>query len=112
MPITVYWACLEDEWMAAKAPDSVLSNFYKKDLLDHSTDMSSVAPCPGFNGNLKNVFALRSLYDYSFTISESGISTEKYDQQFFESHVLVRSLEKKLFSFKNRYIFFETKVVY
>jgi hypothetical protein len=106
VPITVYWACLEDEWMAAKAPDSVLANFYKKDLLDHSNDMSSVAPCPGFNGNLKNVFALRSLYDYSFTVSSSGVSTDKYDQDFFESHVLIRSLEKKLFSFKNRYIFF------
>lgn len=106
MTITVYWACLEDEWMAAKTPDLVSSNFYKKDLLDQSTELSSVAPCPGFNSNLKNVFALRSLYDYSFTVSGSEVRTEKYDQEFFEAHVLIRSLEKKLFSFKNRYIFF------
>lgn len=106
MTTTVYWACLEDEWMAAKAPDPVSSTFYKKDLLDSRTEMSSVAPCPGFNSNLKNVFALRSLYDYSFTVSGSEVRTEKYDQEFFESHVLIRSLEKKLFSFKNRYIFF------
>lgn len=106
MTITVYWACVEDEWMAAKEPDSVAFNFYKKDLLDHSTELSSVAPCPGFNSNLKNVFALRSLYDYSFTVSPGGISAEKYNQQFFETHVLVRSLEKRLFSFRNRYIFF------
>ena len=106
MSITIYWACLEDEWMAATPPESVASSFYKKHMVDKSTDMSNIGPCPGFNGNLKNVFTLKSLYSYDFTIKDGQVMTDKYDQEFFESHVLIRSLEKKLFSFKNRYVFF------
>ena len=33
MSITVYWACLEDQWMMAKDPDYIASVFYKKNYL-------------------------------------------------------------------------------
>jgi hypothetical protein len=106
MTINVYWACAEDQWMLAEKPDPVSSWFYKKGLSDKNEPSSCINYCPAFNSNLNNLFALRSLYDYEFTADQSSISTPMYDQKFFEDHVYVRSLEKKFFSFRNRYIFF------
>lgn len=106
MTVTVYWACLEDEWMSAAPPESVSKHFYKKNKIDTSSSMSNVGLCPGFNLNLKNLFTLKSLYDYEFSIMGNEVGTNTYDQAFFEAHVGVRSLEKKLFAFRNRYIFF------
>lgn len=106
MAVTVYWACLEDEWMAATPPEPVAAHFYKKGLVDTSTNMSNIKYCPGFNSNLKNVFTLKSLYDYEFTVKNNEVITTKYDKEFFESHVIIRSIEKRMFSFSNRYIFF------
>lgn len=106
MSITVYWASLEDQWMLAKEPDSVTSVFYKKGLSDKNNPNSCMNYCPAFNKNLQNLFALRSLYDYEFSIENNQINSPVYDQTFFDEHVQIRSIENKFFSFRNRYIFF------
>jgi hypothetical protein len=106
MTITVYWACVEDEWMLATPPDSVESKFYQTYKFDKSEPESLINYCPSFNGNLKNLYTLKSIYNYDFRVENSVLQTEKYDQQFFSKHVTVRSLGKKFFSFHNRYIFF------
>lgn len=107
MAITVYWACLEDNWMAADEPKSVSEIFYNKNIIDPSNRGSMINYCPSFNKNLKNLYTLNSLFDYSFWINpDNTLATKHYDQEFFESHVVVRSLEKKFFSFQTKYIFF------
>jgi hypothetical protein len=106
MSITVYWACTEDQWMMAEKPESVTSIFYSKNIADKTDTKMSLQYCPAFNDNLTNVYALRSIYDYEFSISNNEVSTNYYDQNFFEKHVHIRSLEKRFFSFRNSYIFF------
>lgn len=106
MAINVYWACTENQWMLAEKPESVASIFYKKNLNDKADNKLSLNYCPVFNDNLINLFALKSIYDYEFNISDNEIATNFYDQTFFETHVHIRSLEKKFFSFRNSYIFF------
>jgi hypothetical protein len=106
MTITVYWACLENEWMLAQPPESVASRFYQNYSVNHAEPQSLINYCPAFNGNLKNLFALKSIYDYNFRIENGYLKTESHNQQFFNEHITVRSLEKKFFSFNNRYIFF------
>lgn len=107
MAINVYWACLENQWMLANEPDSVSQVFYEKKLYDKNDPQLMLNACPAFNKNFTNLFALRSLYDYEFTIEPDGhIHTKYYDQKFFEDHVVVRSAEKRMFSFCNRFIFF------
>jgi hypothetical protein len=106
MSIIVYWACLEDQWMLAKEPESVSSIFYKKGLSDKNNPHTSMNYCPAFNKNLHNLYALRSLYDYDFSVVDNGLQSKYYDQKFFDDHVQVRSLETKFFSFRNRFIFF------
>jgi hypothetical protein len=52
------------------------------------------------------MFALRSIYSYKFGIRNGQLGTDDFDQTFFERHVNVKSLEKKLFSFQQSFIFF------
>jgi hypothetical protein len=106
MTINVYWACIEKEWMLASPPESVASIFYKKNLIDENNRSSQINYCPAFNDNLKNVFAIKSLYNYEFYMTNGSLRSNDYDQEFYDDHVLIRSYEKKFFSFKNSYIFF------
>lgn len=106
MTINVYWACIEDQWMLADPPDSVSAIFYKKYSFEKNEPQSWINYCPAFNSNLKNLFVLRSIYDYSFKIENNNIISESQDQNFFNNHVTIRSFNKKFFSFKNNYIFF------
>jgi hypothetical protein len=106
MTITVYWACLEDQWMLAQQPQSVASKFYQNYSFNNDEPASLINYCPSFNGNLKNLYTLQSIYDYDFKIINDQISTDKYDGQFFNEHVTIRSFKNRFFSFNNRYIFF------
>lgn len=100
--ITVYWACLEDETLRAKEPQPI----YNKILLKESTKNSGLLFCPGFKDYTKNIFGLQSLYDYEFTIENNQVFSKTYDQNFYDIHMVVRSIEDKLFSFCQRFIFF------
>jgi hypothetical protein len=106
MTINVYWACIEPEWMLAQEPESVASIFYKKNLHDSKNGMAMLNHCPSFNKNLKNLYALRSIYEYDFIIDDEKITSNFYDEQFFNTHVNVRDIKKRLFSFKQCFIFF------
>jgi hypothetical protein len=106
MAINVYWACIEKEWMLATPPDSVASIFYKKNFINENDRLSQINYCPAFNDNLKNLFAIRSLYNYEFYLQNGSLRSENYDQEFYNDHVLIRSYEKRFFSFKNSYLFF------
>lgn len=106
MAITVYWASLEPEWMAAEEPESVASIFYKKGLHDSNNPRTQMNYCPSFNAYLKNLYTMKSLFDYAFTINGKEIGSPYPDPELFDRYIMVRDGEKKFFSFKNRYIFF------
>ena len=95
MAITVYWACLETEWMRSKTPELVLPKYIK----DFNKSDNWVKYCPAIRDELKNTFALRSIYDYQFTLLKDSVSSTFYDQDFFNRHVVVRSMEERSFSF-------------
>jgi len=107
MAITVYWACLEDEWIKASEPEKVTQRFYTRGIKDSdSSSLSAINYCPVFNGSLINTYAIKSIYDYSFEIKNNKCVSDKYDQKFFDNHVGIRSIEKKFFSFFVKYVFF------
>jgi hypothetical protein len=107
MAITVYWACLEDEWVKASEPEKVSQRFYTRGIKDDNiSSYAAINQCPVFNGSLVNTYAIKSIYDYSFKIQENRCISDKYDQKFFDDHVIIRSLEKKFFSFLVQYVFF------
>jgi len=102
MSINVYWSSLEDEWMRAEEPFLVTKG------LGNRLDVSETPlfSCPAFQESTKNLFALKSMYDYRFWINEKEIQSDMYDQKFLEDRVLVRSLKEKMLSFGQYYSFF------
>ena len=103
--INVFWACPEKEWMYAKEPDKISDIFYSRFKADENP-YSHINRCPSFNGSLKNLFALRSLYNYNFQIVDNNLISNLYNQEFFNSHITIRSINQKFFSFSNKFIFF------
>jgi hypothetical protein len=102
--MNVYWACVEAEWMAATEPESVSKLFYEKYKFDKSEPDSMLNNCPSFNGHLKNLFAVRSLYDYEFKIDGDNVTSQSNSN--LDKRLVVRSLSNRFFTFFNKYIFF------
>lgn len=101
--ITVYWTCLDKEWLRAKEPTLI----YNKILERSSTKTIRLPQCPGFKDYTTNLFGLHSLYDYELKIIEnSQVVSNIYDQEFFNSHVVIRSAEDKCLSFAQTFLFF------
>ena len=96
--INVYWACIENEWLRATAPEPVASIFYKDRKYDKNQPDVNMHHCPSFNSHMENMFALRSIYSYKFGLRDGQLGTDDYDQAFYERHVNVKSVEKKLLS--------------
>jgi hypothetical protein len=104
--MNVYWACTDDNWLRSTAPESVSSLYFKSEKYDGENRRLNLQYCPGFKDNLKNLFAIRSIHDYSFSIIDGEVVSPMQDQYFFDKHVLIRSIDKKAFSFKTHYLFF------
>jgi hypothetical protein len=100
--INVYWACLEKEWLRADQPIPILSKFIK----DNSEIKNSVDVCPAFRLENRNVFGLKSLYSYNFSIDGNTIGSSLYDQEFYDWHVCVRNFNKHFFTFSQEFVFF------
>ena len=102
--INVFWSCLEPEWMRAEEPAAVLPEFIRNDKMSESR----IPLCPAFRNELHNVFGVKSIYDYEFSVNtETGeVSTTTYDQKFYNRHVIVRSMKERTFTFSQEMIFF------
>lgn len=104
--INVYWACIENEWMRSSEPEPVSKTYYKKFHPDNKNNLSSINRCPFFNGYLNNLYEIKSIYDYEFYIENDSIKTTYYNDNFIDNHLIIRSMENKMFSFTQKYIFF------
>lgn len=105
--VKVYWTCIEKEWLRAEPPQPVSTLFYqdRKYTSDHPD--VNMHFCPAFNDHLKNMFGIKSLYSYKFRIDPDGnVLSNDFDQDFFARHVNIKSVNKKLFSFNQSFIFF------
>ena len=102
MSINVYWACLEDEWMRAEAPHSILKSFFEGTSLRES----GLAKCPAIRDELFNTYGLKSIYDFEFSMIDNEVRTNYHDQNFFNNHIVIRSINERAFSFTQKFIFF------
>ena len=102
--INVFWSCLEPEWMRAEEPAAVLPEFIRNDKMSESR----IPQCPAFRNELHNVFGIKSIYDYEFSVNTatSEVSTTVYDQKFYNRHVIVRSMKERTFTFSQEIVFF------
>jgi len=102
MSINVYWSCVENEWLRAEQPVSVYETLMKKNEFSET----KISMCPAFTLDTKNLFGIKSIYSYNFSLNTTEISSNLYDQSFFDRHVLVRSMKERTFSFLQYYTFF------
>lgn len=91
--------------MRAEEPQSAIKTFYQSKIFNEETGISK---CPSFSKYYKNVFYLKSIYDYEFTIDPKtkNVASNMYNQDFYNRHVVVRDAESKMFSFSTQFIFF------
>jgi len=106
MAITIYWACLEEEWMRCKEPSSVVKHFYETHSCSSTNKLMGMNFCPSFNLSLKNTYELKSLYNYNFNVVDGRVVSDMHDQNFYNNHVIERSIEEKFFSFSQMKVFF------
>ena len=114
MTINVYWASLNDNWFAAREPDSVFKNLTNKYKDVKFNAGNQLLMCPAVKDYHNNLFCLRSLQDYQFKINydlenpeNTNVTSNDLDQSFFQDRVTIRDLNTKMFSFRaNTYLFF------
>lgn len=104
--VNVYWSCIENEWLRATEPESVSEIFYKNNRYDKDDPDFNMHFCPAFNAHMKNLYALKSMYSYSFRVTNNSVASDDYDQDFFNRHINIKSIKKKLFSYQQSFIFF------
>jgi len=108
LSINVYWSYFGDSWIRATPPENFIKNFYEKYIpISGNDEIKRMASCPGMKKYFKNIYAVKSMYDYDLTINEDfQVSSSMHDQDFFNNHVLVRDAKIGLLSFSQNYIFF------
>jgi hypothetical protein len=108
LSINVYWSYFGESWIRATAPENFIKSFYEKYIPISSNDeIKRMASCPGVKNYFKNIYSVKSMYDYALNIDDDLVVTsEMHDQDFFNKHVLVRDAKIGLLSFSQNYIFF------
>lgn len=101
MSVIVYWAVYENEWLRAKSPEPIYKDFVKN--IDNETKIKS---CAAIKDYMHNMFEIKSLYSYNFKVDKDKTFSEMYNQEFFDTHVIVRSQKDKIFSFRQGFCFF------
>jgi len=108
-PIIIWWGVdtseeSYEEGIRAEEPIPIFKNFLTEYAgVDENTKL--LARCPAIVDELTNLYGVKPYYDYKLNIAPNNeITTEDYNQQFFNSHVLVRSA--RFISFKTNHIFF------
>lgn len=102
--ITIYWSVdhrVNTSSLRIPEPENV----YKRALANKDLDEIKYHRCPAVRDYMKNVFALKSPYEFEFEVTDEGIVSGYYDQDFFDRHVVVRSMKERLFSFMQYTIF-------
>lgn len=108
MSIDVFWTYDIGTKESIRAEDPV--DILKKFLVKDDNFRSDYASCPTVRDHLKNLYGFRHIFDVKFhfdiTNSIVNIEKKKFD---LKDRFLVRSFDRKLFSFPCSYIFFTEK---
>jgi len=117
-PIIIWWGIDTSDWerdelhkipslqqgIRAEEPIPILKKF----LIEYAGedgDTRMLSRCPAISDELTNLYGVKPYYDYRLDISSENIITSNdYDQNFFNKHVLIRST--RLISMSSNPVFF------
>ena len=107
----VYYASFDNDFN--EQIDSLSSCLF--DDLEYFKDIKSknaYVKCPAFQDYIKNVFVIRSPFDYTLSLDKENekLHSSNYDQGFFDRYVVAREIKFGIFSLLfARLIFFSEK---
>jgi hypothetical protein len=104
--ITVYYSAYSKDKQIQEychEPEPVLGTIFEN--LDLKPG-DAIKKCPAFTGLFKNIYKIKSSYDYDITWNGSEYSSTMYDQYFFNNTIIQRDLDVGIFSYLNPGIYF------
>ena len=107
--MNVYWSVTHSDaisFIKYEEPDNLLQRM-RNMKLDLSNKNHDFRYCPAFRDCVQNTYILKFPVDYNLTFDfEKNVATSSlYDQNFYNSTLLIRSVKPPLCSFKISYIF-------
>ena len=106
--MNVYWAVWKDELIPSAKhypPEKAIYSFPNLTYRDpYRTD--HISGCPAFVRYFENTYVLKWPVSYSLNVNSQGeLTTNDYDQEFFDNFILPREIRKRIYSFSTQYIF-------
>ena len=108
--MNVYWSTFLDGQSVTDLSFFEPQNLFKQTKSEFSglKREESFLLCPSFKELTKQTYTLKFPYDYDVTIDRANesVTSDMYDQSFFNEYLHLRSTKDGLISFKLAYIFF------
>jgi len=115
--ITIYWGISTSvipEGLRILPPVPIMNKLFKDRMRGAWAGELMYNKCPALSNELINLYGIKSAYDYNFEIDDQGQVQSNIEGdlgglsnvEFFNHHVLVRSLRGRLFSFLQGLVFF------
>ena len=105
--ITIYWGAnttYSPEGIRADAPESILQKLFRHKNSKELEGDGDYKKCPALIDELKNVYGLKSYFDYTLKLQSAGASSPDYDQEFFNKYFEVKS--SNLYFYRINFAFF------
>ena len=106
---TIFWGVNTNwspEGIRVDAPISILQKMSQERIPKDLINEVQYNRCPAFVDELKNLYGMKSYYDYTLHFGENGISCPDHGQEFFDKHFYCRSSKGNLFDFYENFFFF------
>jgi hypothetical protein len=76
-----------------------LASHLENNIFSVKDSNHQVSQCPAVKEYLKNVFIVKSTYQYDFNWTGSDIASTMYDQKFFNNYIIARNVNTGLLSY-------------
>jgi len=106
---TIYWGInlnTRPEGIRAEPPVSILQKITQERVPKELAGEIQYNRCPAFIDELKNLYGMKSLYDYTLKFKNGDVTSLDYNQDFFDRHFTIKSLEGNLYEFYMDVVFF------
>jgi hypothetical protein len=112
--MNVYWSIFNETMIPDidfYEPENVYQGLLKNNQYSSKNGKSfQYMNCPAFKDLLNNTYSIKFPINYNLTYSYNQgkifLNSDRYSQEFFNRYIRVRSIEDKLISIMNRYVFF------
>jgi hypothetical protein len=108
--ITIYWGVDTNhspEGIRVDAPISILQKMSQERIPKDLVNEVQYNRCPAFVDELKNLYGMKSYYDYTLKFGKDNTSSSPdNDQEFYDKHVITKSFKGNLFEFHEDLFFF------